>query len=138
MTRRRAGIKSGARVGFKVSGGIINIIPELPNADNEYTPAQRRAIDARLAEARKGPYYGPFKTADEAIALRHREIGRGGTGTGSTVHDGPGDRLGEFGLGTVKPVPFPLVLRHHFVRVQHEFLGGAFVEIFVALRGVVE
>ena len=86
---------------------IINIIPELPNADNEYTPAQRRAIDARLAEARKGPYYGPFKTADEAIALRHREIGRGGTGTSSTVHGEPGDRLGEFGLGTVKPVPVP-------------------------------
>ena len=67
--RRQAGIKSGARVEFKVSGGIINIIPELPNADDEYTPTQRRAIDARLAEARKGHYYGPFKTADEAIAF---------------------------------------------------------------------
>jgi hypothetical protein len=34
---------------------------------DEYTPAQRRAIDTRLAAARKGPYYGPFDTADEAI-----------------------------------------------------------------------
>ena len=59
---------------FKVSGGIINIIPELPNADDEYTPAQRRVIDARLAEARKGPYYGPFKTADEAITFLRREM----------------------------------------------------------------
>ena len=72
--RRLAGMKSGDRVEFKVSGGIINIIPELPTADDEYTPAQRRAIDARLAEARKGPYYGPFKTADEAITFLHKEI----------------------------------------------------------------
>jgi len=72
--RRQAGIKSGDRVEFKVSGGIINIVPELPTADDEYTPAQRRAIDARLAEARKGPYYGPFMTADEAIAFLGKEI----------------------------------------------------------------
>jgi len=57
-----------------VSGGIINIIPELPNADDEYPPAQRRVIDVRLAEARKGPYYGPFKTADEAIAFLRKSI----------------------------------------------------------------
>jgi AbrB family looped-hinge helix DNA binding protein len=74
--RRRAGIKSGDSVEFKVSGGIINIIPKLPTADDEYTPAQRRAIDARLAEARKGPYYGPFKTAGEAIAFLGQEIGK--------------------------------------------------------------
>jgi len=61
-------------VEFKVSGGIINIIPELPIADGEYTPAQRRAIDARLAAARGGPYYGPFKTADDAIEFLHKEI----------------------------------------------------------------
>src|SRR5579863_8156750 len=72
--RRLAGMKSGDRVEFKVSGGIINIIPELPTADDEYTPAERGAIDARLAAARKGPYYGPFKTADEAIAFLHKEI----------------------------------------------------------------
>ena len=72
--RRQAGIKSGDRVEFKVSGGIINIIPELPTADDEYTPAQRRLLDARLAEARKGPYYGPFPTADEAIAFLGKEI----------------------------------------------------------------
>jgi AbrB family looped-hinge helix DNA binding protein len=72
--RRRAGIKSGDRLEFKVSGGIINIVPELPAADDEYTPAERRAIDARLAKARKGPYYGPFRTADEAIAFLGKEI----------------------------------------------------------------
>ena len=63
--RRLAGIKSGDRVEFKVSAGVINIIPKRPPTDDEYTPAQRRIIDARLAAARKGPYYGPFDTIEE-------------------------------------------------------------------------
>ena len=72
--RRQAGIKVGDRLEFKVSGGVITIVPELPSADDEYTPAQRRAVDAQLEEAAKGPYYGPFKTADEAIAFLNQEI----------------------------------------------------------------
>ena len=72
--RRRAGIKAGDRLEFKVSGGIINIIPKLPSADNEYTPAQRRVIDAQLKGAAKGPYYGPFETADAAIKFLRTEI----------------------------------------------------------------
>ena len=72
--RRRAGIKPGDRVEFKVSGGIINIIPMLPSADDEYRPAQRRVIDAQLKEAAKGPYYGPFESADSAIKFLRREI----------------------------------------------------------------
>ena len=72
--RRQAGIKAGDQVEFKVSGGIINIIPKLPAADDEYTPAQRRAIDAELREAEKGPYYGPFETADAAVKFLNREI----------------------------------------------------------------
>ena len=71
--RRQAGIKSGDRLEFRVSGGIINIIPELPLAD-DYTPAQRKVIDARLAEALKGPYHGPFDDADEAIRFLKKEI----------------------------------------------------------------
>ena len=72
--RRRAGIKTGDQVEFKVSGGIINIIPKLPSADDEYTPAQRRVIDAQLKDARKGPYHGPFETADSAIKFMRQEI----------------------------------------------------------------
>jgi AbrB family looped-hinge helix DNA binding protein len=72
--RRRAGIKAGDQLEFKVSGGIINIIPKLPSAADEYTPAQRRVIDAQLAEAAKGPYHGPFETADAAIKFLNREI----------------------------------------------------------------
>ena len=32
------------------------------------TAAQRRLIDARLAEARKGPHYGPFDSVAEMQA----------------------------------------------------------------------
>src|SRR5205823_4900996 len=49
--RRRAGIKPGDQLEFKVSGGVITIVPKLPSANDEYTPEQRRIIDARLAES---------------------------------------------------------------------------------------
>src|SRR5689334_10923758 len=74
QVQRRAGLKTGDCVEFKVSGGIIDIIPKLPSAGDECTPAQRRVIDARLAEARKGPYHGPFETADQAIKFLNKEI----------------------------------------------------------------
>ena len=70
---RNSRLKTGDRLEIKVSGGIINIIPELPTADDEYTPAQRRVIDARLAEARKGPYYGPFKNGAEVAAFLRKK-----------------------------------------------------------------
>jgi bifunctional DNA-binding transcriptional regulator/antitoxin component of YhaV-PrlF toxin-antitoxin module len=72
--RRRAGLKPGDQVEFRVSGSVINIVPKIPPPDDEYTPAQRRIIDARLDEAEKGPFHGPFKTAGEAIKLLHKEI----------------------------------------------------------------
>jgi len=76
--RRRAGLKHGDRVEFRVSGSIIKIVPKLPSADVEYTLAQRRIIDARLAESaedlKKGRTFGPFDTADEMIASMKREL----------------------------------------------------------------
>ena len=70
--RRRAGIKSGQELEFKVSGGVITILPKPPAADDEYTPEQRRVIDARLAEGladiKAGRTFGPFDGADEMIA----------------------------------------------------------------------
>jgi bifunctional DNA-binding transcriptional regulator/antitoxin component of YhaV-PrlF toxin-antitoxin module len=74
--RRRAGLKSGQRVEFRVSGGVISIVPELPVADDEYTPAQRRVVDDRLRQARRGPYHGPFASPDEAISFLRREVGK--------------------------------------------------------------
>jgi bifunctional DNA-binding transcriptional regulator/antitoxin component of YhaV-PrlF toxin-antitoxin module len=74
QVRRRAGYKPGDRVEFKVSGGVVTTLPKLPSAAEEYTPEERRAIDARLEVAQKGPYYGPFPTADKAIAFMRKEI----------------------------------------------------------------
>jgi AbrB family looped-hinge helix DNA binding protein len=71
--RRQAGIKAGDRVEFKVSGGVIAILPKRPTAVNEYTPEQRRTINARLDEAEKGPFYGPF-TAKEAAAFLNETL----------------------------------------------------------------
>ncbi len=77
--REQAGLSKGDLVEFSYQRGRIVITPKIiidrskfPNADNEYTPAQRRQIDARLAESEKdfkqGRTYGPFNTADEMIA----------------------------------------------------------------------
>ena len=71
--QRRAGIKPGARVEFKVSGGIIPIVPKLPMATGEYSPEQRRIINARLDDAEKGPFYGPF-TAPQAAAFLKKTL----------------------------------------------------------------
>jgi bifunctional DNA-binding transcriptional regulator/antitoxin component of YhaV-PrlF toxin-antitoxin module len=64
--RRKAGHKNGEDLEFRVSGGVITILPKLPAAYDEYTPAQRRAIDAQLAEAltdiQAGRTHGPFRT----------------------------------------------------------------------------
>jgi antitoxin component of MazEF toxin-antitoxin module len=72
--QRQAGFKTGDLVEFKVSGGVITIVPKLAVADDEYTPEQRRSIDAQLDEAEKGPFHGPFDTAGEAIEFLHKEI----------------------------------------------------------------
>jgi bifunctional DNA-binding transcriptional regulator/antitoxin component of YhaV-PrlF toxin-antitoxin module len=68
---RRAGIRSGDKIEFKVSRRKITIVAKV---DDEYTPAQRRSIDAKLAKARKGPHHGPFATAEEAIAFLRTEV----------------------------------------------------------------
>ena len=56
---------------------MITILPKLPSADDEYTPEQRRIIDARLAKAdediKHGRLYGPFETHEEFVASLHRE-----------------------------------------------------------------
>ncbi len=77
--RRQTGLAKGDLVDFTVKGSKIVITPkaridrsQFPNADDEYTPAQRRAIDARLDKADDdravGRAYGPFDTAHQMIA----------------------------------------------------------------------
>ena len=76
--RRQAGIKTGDQLEVKVSGGIITMLPKRPAADDEYTPQQRRYIDARLAKAdediKQGRLHGPFETHKEMIAFLHNEV----------------------------------------------------------------
>jgi hypothetical protein len=61
-----------------VSGGVITILPKLPIADDEYTPEQRRVIDARLAEGladiKAGRTFGPFDSADQMIAHMKTQV----------------------------------------------------------------
>lgn len=75
--RRRAGFKSGQELEIKASGGVITILPKLPPADDKYTPAQRRIIDAGLDKAdediKAGRVHGPFSTHKEFIASLHKE-----------------------------------------------------------------
>ena len=44
---------------------------KFPVAD-EYTPEQRRLINAELDEAEKGPWYGPFKNGREVAAFLNK------------------------------------------------------------------
>jgi bifunctional DNA-binding transcriptional regulator/antitoxin component of YhaV-PrlF toxin-antitoxin module len=71
--RRAAGFKSGQQVEFKAAGGVITILPKLPDAKDEYTRAERRRIDAKLAAAEAGPYHGPF-SGDEAVDFIKKEL----------------------------------------------------------------
>ena len=75
--RRKAGLKSGQEVEFKVSDGVISIRPKLPAADDEYTPEQRRLVDAELAgglaDVKAGRVRGPFATHREFIESLHKE-----------------------------------------------------------------
>lgn len=71
--QRRAGLIRADQVEFRARGGMITITAKPPSADDEYTPEQRRLIDARLAVAKKSRIYGPF-TAAEATRFLKNEI----------------------------------------------------------------
>lgn len=75
--RRQAGLRSGQKTEFKVSGCVISIHPKLPTADDEYTPEQRRIVDAQLTEGladiEAGRVHGPFATHREFIASLRAE-----------------------------------------------------------------
>lgn len=74
--REQVGLSKGDPVEFSYQRGRIVITPkvvidrsQLPAADDEYTPAQRRAvnhsINQSLKEYRHGKVSGPFNTAKE-------------------------------------------------------------------------
>lgn len=85
--RSAVGLVDGDFVEVKAVGNKIVITPQLvidrskfPTADDEYTPAQRRIIDARLAQSdediKHGRVFGPFNTHKEFVAALRRRDGR--------------------------------------------------------------
>jgi AbrB family looped-hinge helix DNA binding protein len=83
--RQQAGIAEGDIVEATFQRGHIILTPKVvidrsafSNADEEYTPAQRRSVNARLARADKeiknGRAFGPFENADDMIASIQQEL----------------------------------------------------------------
>jgi AbrB family looped-hinge helix DNA binding protein len=73
--RSAVGLADGDLVEVKAARGRIVLIPQVvmdrskfPSAAGEYTPSQRRAMDARLKAAEKTPLHGPFKDGKEIAA----------------------------------------------------------------------
>jgi AbrB family looped-hinge helix DNA binding protein len=76
--RAAVGLAEGDLVDVRAIGNKIVITPQLaidrsskfPTADaGEYTPQERRALDASLTESEKGPYHGPFQSGAEIAAF---------------------------------------------------------------------
>jgi len=74
--QRKARLKAGDQVEFKATPGRITIIGKPPAAppstEDEYTPEQRRIIEAQIAEGlediRKGRVSPRFDTVEEMLA----------------------------------------------------------------------
>lgn len=85
--REQAGLNKGDVVEFTYQEGKIVITPKMvidrrsfPNADDEYTPEQRRSIDARLAKAEgeinQGRAFGPFESHEDFLGALHKEAAK--------------------------------------------------------------
>lgn len=85
--RSALGVGEGDVVEASLRGGKIVLTPRLvvarptlSKADDEYTPAQRRVIDARLAKAdediKHGRLHGPFETHEEMVNFLHSQLGK--------------------------------------------------------------
>jgi AbrB family looped-hinge helix DNA binding protein len=83
--RTQAGIAEGDMMEASFHKGKIILVPKvvidrssLPTADGDYTAAQRRVIDARLAEAEEdikhGRVHGPFKTHEAMMTYLNKEV----------------------------------------------------------------
>lgn len=71
--RTRAGVRVGDHLEARYAKGKFILTPKTARIEeDEYTPAQRRSIDAGIAQGmedfKTGRFHGPFDTADQAIA----------------------------------------------------------------------
>jgi AbrB family looped-hinge helix DNA binding protein len=91
--RLAIGISEGDIVEASIERGKIVLAPQLvidrskfPSADDEYTPAQRRAVDRGIAasqkEYKRGRALGPFETAEQLLASLHKQGGKAKTKNG--------------------------------------------------------
>jgi|SRR5277367_5406174 len=71
--QKRAGLRREDTLEFHARRGIITITAKTHPAVPEYSPKQRRAIDARLTEAKKTATHGPFEIA-EAVRFLKTEL----------------------------------------------------------------
>ena len=96
--REQAGLSKGDIVEFSYQRGKIVITPKLvidrsqfPNADGDYTPAQRKVIDLEitksLEDVNKGRTFGPFATADDMIASMKGELKKRSVFKKRSAHD---------------------------------------------------
>jgi AbrB family looped-hinge helix DNA binding protein len=101
--RRQAGLSKGDLVNFVFRGGKIIITPtvvidrsKFPTADDEYTPAQRKIIDAQLAKGmediKAGRVSKAFSSAEEFSADLHKATRRPPTISRSNSATPPGSR----------------------------------------------
>ena len=79
--RVQVGLDDGGLVEARAERGKIVLTPKplaRRAASEEYTTAQRRALDARLTESleqvKNGETYGPFETHQEMTAFLHRKV----------------------------------------------------------------
>ncbi|HLG96945.1 MAG TPA: AbrB/MazE/SpoVT family DNA-binding domain-containing protein [Bryobacteraceae bacterium] len=76
--REQIGVNIGDVFEVRAERGKVVMQPKAIVDRDEYTPAQRRRIDAQLAKSIKehkgGRSYGPFNTADEMIAFLHQQL----------------------------------------------------------------
>jgi bifunctional DNA-binding transcriptional regulator/antitoxin component of YhaV-PrlF toxin-antitoxin module len=74
----QVGLASGGLLEARARRGSIVLTPKSKVSDEDYTPAQRRFIDRKLAEGlediRSGRVHGPFATSDEMMASMEAEV----------------------------------------------------------------
>ncbi len=86
--REALGVEEGDMIEATLEAGKVVLTPKVlvnrsdfPSADSDYTPAQRRVIDARLKEAeadiKARRVHGPFDTHKEMMAFLTKGISKG-------------------------------------------------------------
>jgi AbrB family looped-hinge helix DNA binding protein len=78
--RAQIGVEVGDVFEATAEKGRIVLKPKTAVAVDEYTPADRRRIDAQLAksvaEHKQGRSFGPFESHEDMTALLHKQVNK--------------------------------------------------------------